>query len=296
MKYERERNLRDMKKNQRKRIVLALVCVFLCVWSAPAFAAETTAQAWICPSCGAEAEGNFCSICGAKKDEERETITEIPIVNGNVPIELTVDFVENLAFSKYNVKMFLDNVYIATLPHGKPYHGFLGVSSGLHVLTFQKENNEHIVGIAQFRIESSTSYHCRIQTKRNKITIDAERLGGASLNPAYISPEDYMAMCQVPDYQAIQRYPDQNKGLKIKVSGKVFQVEDGLFNSQTLQLKDKNGKYWIVTYTRTGGEARVLVNDSIIVYGECSGMKTIYSLLSNSVAYPAVAARYIILE
>lgn len=50
----------------KKALLLLLFTIVIMAYSVPVFAENV---GWECPECGAEATGNFCSNCGAKKPE-----------------------------------------------------------------------------------------------------------------------------------------------------------------------------------------------------------------------------------
>ena len=104
--------------------------------------------------------------------------------------------------------------------------------------------------------------------------------------------EEYAASCETVSYREVERNPDSYKGKKIKVSGKVIQVSEGWFDSVTLRLDEGNGNTWYVTYTRKDGESRILENDYITCYGECTGVESYLSVLGAQVTIPAMKMEY----
>ena len=104
---------------------------------------------------------------------------------------------------------------------------------------------------------------------------------------------DYVAKCQEYDYNEIQRNPDNYKDKYIKVSGKVIQVSNGLFNSVTLRVNDANDNTWYVTYSYDKGESKILDSDNITVYGKSKGVTTYTSITGASITIPSVKASYI---
>lgn len=261
---------------------------------------------WVCSSCGAKVTGNFCSVCGSKRPETKtadnesfvSTESDISVinVNGDILLELNIDFEKNLLFSTYNVAMYLDDIYIATLPHGQSFHGVVSVSKGIHVISFYEENDTSVKGTSQFNIESKTTFYCEIHAKSSKIKVDNEKIGNASNNAKSISREDYIASCKTLDYNNIERYPDKNKGIKTKVTGKVIQVSEGWFDTVIMRVKEENGNIWYITYSRSNGEARILEDDTITIYGECDGVETYTTILGGSVTIPSINAKYIVMK
>ena len=107
-----------------------------------------------------------------------------------------------------------------------------------------------------------------------------------------LTKEEYIAQCIDVDYEAVARHPNDFKGEKITFSGKVVQVSEGSY--VTLRI-NQGGDYdatWYVRYTPTENEGRILENDTIVVYGECTGTKTYTAVLGNNVTIPSMSMMY----
>ena len=61
----------------------------------------------------------------------------------------------------------------------------------------------------------------------------------------------------------------------------------------TYRIEDYMGNTWVVTYVRTDGEARILENDYVAVYGVCQGVETMNISTGGTKTYPALDAKYI---
>lgn len=214
---------------------------------------------------------------------------------GPVRLDLVIDFKENLMLSRYDVDLYLDDTFVTTLSHGTGYQGTFGVENGIHVITFQKTGDQTIKGISQFNMSESTSFSCTIECKYNQVKVTNEKIGTGS-NVSALSKEEYIAACKELNYKEVERNPDDFNGYKAKLSGKVIQVSEGLFDSVKLRVNDSNGNTWYVTYTRSKGESRILPNDKVDIYGECKGVKTYISILGGTVTIPAIDARFIDLK
>jgi hypothetical protein len=103
----------------------------------------------------------------------------------------------------------------------------------------------------------------------------------------------YKASCKQYPYKKIQRKPDKYDGKKIKVSGKVIQVSEGWFDSVDLRVEDSSGNIWYVEYSYSDGESKILEDDKVTVYGECTGTESYTSVLGNSITIPSIDAKYI---
>lgn len=103
----------------------------------------------------------------------------------------------------------------------------------------------------------------------------------------------YMKQCKVYEYKKIQRKPKKYEGKKIKVSGTVIQVSEGWFDSVTLRVEDSNGNVWYVDYSYSDNEDKILEDDRVTIYGECTGTETYITVLGGTNTIPSVDGEYI---
>lgn len=118
-----------------------------------------------------------------------------------------------------------------------------------------------------------------IVTKVNDAQWEKKRSG--------INQETYMSLSVVGNYDTVARYPDQQKGKMMYVSGSVGQVlENG--NKVTLLLFDSAYNTWYITYRYAAGEGHLLVNDSITMYGECTGTTSYDAVDGRKITVPSL--------
>lgn len=101
----------------------------------------------------------------------------------------------------------------------------------------------------------------------------------------------YISECETVDYSDVERNPDNYDGKKVKFSGEVVQVSEGLFNSVTLRVSD-GGDVWYVNYYREEGESRILEGDYITCYGECDGVTSYTNVMGSQVTIPSMDMEY----
>ena len=101
----------------------------------------------------------------------------------------------------------------------------------------------------------------------------------------------YISECETVDYSDVERNPDNYDGKKVKFSGEVVQVSEGLFNSVTLRVSD-GGDVWYVNYYREEGESRILEGDYITCYGECDGVTSYTNVMGAQVTIPSMDMEY----
>lgn len=103
--------------------------------------------------------------------------------------------------------------------------------------------------------------------------------------------DNYISQCQTVSYSDVARNPSNYDGTKIKITGRVVQVAEGLFDSVTMRI-DCGGNMWYVTYSREEGESRILEGDQIVGYGECSGVTSYTTVLGSQKTIPSMKMKY----
>lgn len=152
-----------------KKCILILLAVLLLAGCA----AAAEGEAWICSACGAGAAGNFCSNCGAGRPAAE---TEASEADNLIRLDLDIAFEKNAYFSTYDVRLSVDDEWIATLCHGTDYAGTVYVTPGKHILQFRADGVYPAEGSAVIRPEGHSAYHCRIHAKYDAVQISGERL------------------------------------------------------------------------------------------------------------------------
>ena len=285
-----------------QRTLAMLVTLALLASCGAAYAAGE----WHCPYCGQLNDRNFCISCGAARPEEpvwAEDDIADPVraasilgIGGDLLLELTVDFEENLIFSTYDVDMYLDDAYLATLPHGVDYHAYFSVPQGDHVLAFYENGNHQVYGTTGLSLYGSASYSCRIQAKSSQVKISNEKVNDPFASAPSLSIDRYMASCRVPDYADIAENPQKNRGKKIAVTGRVLQSVEGWFEVSFMRVEDENGDVWFASRLMTGGSSGLDAYDTVTLYGECTGVTTYITVEGESVTVPSIDVKYIALH
>ncbi len=86
-------------------------------------------------------------------------------------VSLTIDFEENWFLSKYDVALYANDTFIASLEHGKDYSGSFDVPAGSNTIWFYNRDKQSVKGSIKFDASSSVSITCGIHCKSNKIEV-----------------------------------------------------------------------------------------------------------------------------
>ena len=98
------------------------------------------------------------------------------------------------------------------------------------------------------------------------------------------------------DYKAISRDPDTYEGNLYKFDGKILQVMEETQNDGTtfvtLRVATKGGydDVVLVGYVRNPGEARVLEDDRVTIYGTSQGLYTYETVMGAEMTIPLIMA------
>ena len=177
---------KGMKTMKRIPALMLSLMLLVCCACAAAEGGE-----WICPSCGAAATGNFCSNCGAMRSEAGAGAGG----EGTVRLDLKISFEKNAYFSRYNVRVYLDDEYVTTMGHGTDYAGTVHVAPGKHIITFQEDDSSYpSTGSTIVTVNEPTLYECTIHAKRNVVQITGEQALAISENSAAPGEKETMRL------------------------------------------------------------------------------------------------------
>ncbi|MBO4676769.1 MAG: hypothetical protein J5633_04415 [Oscillospiraceae bacterium] len=114
-----------------------------------------------------------------------------------------------------------------------------------------------------------------------------------------ISKEEYINRCQPVDYKSVARKPNDYKNMYVTFRGKVIQVIEG--NTVYLRINQDSDDIWsndtwFVEYKPSPNEIRILEDDTITVFGVCTGLYTYKALLGQQVTIPSMTMKYYELE
>ena len=86
-------------------------------------------------------------------------------------VSVDIHFIGNLIFSKYDVDLYLNDLMLETLPHGKDYSGSFYVEEGLSTLHFYEHGSKSVHGSINLDIQSNSSVKCTISCSNDKINV-----------------------------------------------------------------------------------------------------------------------------
>ncbi len=97
-------------------------------------------------------------------------------IDGDLKLQVNIEFKKNAMFSQYDVDMYCDDTFVASLPHGKNYEGTLLVSKGKHMISFYKSGSREVGGTCSFTVDKDAYFSCRIESEKKKIDIQKDKL------------------------------------------------------------------------------------------------------------------------
>lgn len=135
--------------------ILVLICCF------PYFALaddDIFTPEWRCDKCGGLTDNLYtvCSHCGKAMEHHM--------------LYLLIDFKDNYFFSKYGVKIRIDNKPLFKLKHGEDAYTKVRLTEGEHTITFEKEDDD-LSSSDAITLTEDGIYRCRIETKASGIII-----------------------------------------------------------------------------------------------------------------------------
>ncbi len=114
--------------------------------------------------------------------------------------------------------------------------------------------------------------------------------------------KNFKNSCETYTFKEIARNPDKYKGKKVKFTGKVIQVSEGILNSVDIRMDVTKNKYDFYedtiycTYSYKKGESKILEKDIITIYGTCEGDYTYTSILGANITLPRISVKYVTIQ
>ncbi|MBR2812400.1 MAG: Ig-like domain-containing protein, partial [Solobacterium sp.] len=87
------------------------------------------------------------------------------------PVTVSIDFVSNLIFSKYDVVVSLDGNKLGKLPHGEDAVYNLSLPAGNYSLVFTSAKDSNVVGTADLSVNSGTQTEYKISCYSKEISV-----------------------------------------------------------------------------------------------------------------------------
>ena len=107
-----------------------------------------------------------CNFAGDVQDSEPE------ITGPTYDVTIEVNCAENLIFSTYDVKIYVDNKYCGLLDHGGSDFYDLKLTEGNHTVKFVSAESSSLDGSTKIRVSGNGTYTFYISCNRNGIDID----------------------------------------------------------------------------------------------------------------------------
>lgn len=107
--------------------------------------------------------------------------------------------------------------------------------------------------------------------------------------------------CKKYSFEQLARNPDKMKDKKVKVTGEVIQVSEGIYTNGLRVNITKNEYDWYedtiyVTYVPEEGKDKILEDDIITVWGTAEGEYSYTSVMGATITLPYISAEYLEIE
>lgn len=113
--------------------------------------------------------------------------------------------------------------------------------------------------------------------------------------------QEFKKSCKKYSFEQLARNPDKMKDKKVKVTGEVIQVSEGIYTNGLRVNITKNEYDWYedtiyVTYVPEEGKDKILEDDIITVWGTAEGEYSYTSVMGATITLPYVSAEYLEIE
>lgn len=128
-----------------------------------------------------DSTGNDTSDDSAKSPEitkendqsSSENVTESQeISSSEYNIDIEVNCIENLLFSRYDVNVYVDNVLQGALEHGETDIYTVHLKEGVYTVRFVKDNDETVIGETEINVSKNDAFKFEIYCTALKINVE----------------------------------------------------------------------------------------------------------------------------
>lgn len=271
----------------KKFLVLVLVglLVFAHIWNSYA------EEASVCLNCGTIATGRYCSACGYSIGESKPVIGE-----NETFLSMKFDYENNIIFAKCDVDIQVDGSYIGTIKQKETLEKIIVVERGVHEITLH--TGDEVRASVMVDAQKNALLSCTLKAHMNSLELkDVVNNSPASEEAAqaYHISKDY-GWCKSVDYERLCRYPEEYEDMPVHLRGVVEATAENIFGTMNIIFKDQEGNPWYVRYNRCDNQPRLLVNDSVEIYGPCKGIPASIITLNIAPGLPVVEVEYLVLH
>lgn len=116
----------------------------------------------------------------SEESEDEAAKTDIPETNApetekpeskDFSVAINIECEENLAFSRYDVEVYVDGSYIGTMDHGVKKSFQVKLKKGTHEITFTKEGDTSVDGTADVTISAASQCDFLIHCRKDQVKI-----------------------------------------------------------------------------------------------------------------------------
>ena len=104
-------------------------------------------------------------------DNASNDSTALP-ASDTVKLYFDIEFIPNLVFSTYDIEVYVDDLKIGTIPHGKHFTYLMDIEKGKHTVKFYKDSDNDVSSSKNIDINNDSTFQCSLHSYASDISID----------------------------------------------------------------------------------------------------------------------------
>lgn len=213
----------------------------------------------------------LCS-CFEEKTESKKELS--PLIDGEdkYTVEIEVDCIGNLFFSKYDVDIYIDGYKLFKLDHGANEFYTVYLSEGNHTIKFTENYNSSVDGSARFVVDKDMSLDFTISCERENIRVDMEDKTPFAPDPSFdttpADPDDSQ-LCDVNvTFSCTENLFFSRYDIDIYLDGReLLRLKHGSEKTQTLSLEKGSHifKFSKAGYSSPNGNVQINISSDMSI-------------------------------
>lgn len=224
---------------------------------------------------------------GGKSDSQDNSETD------NAPkysIQLELNCIRNLLFSKYDLDVFVDGNKIGKLDHGATRTYTVELVEGTHTLVAAKEGSRTIDGTIDFAVSEDSKFMYKLSCTSQQVEIEEIIEPEATTEESAVETDTNYSQTEERDYRqsldsdGLIEIPEEGESDTPPTDSSNNQSGDTADNSQT-ELLDKNQSEESLYYSTNDRETAKKGNTGVFAYSSIGGTYSNYWVIDFDEGY-----------